>query len=326
MNENETSAAPVAEVATKRVPVPYVMPTMIVCAVHSGDALPVTNEDGSTNFSILQNGRLSTTCKPCRALAANDWTNKRKDYRKVFHIALRAKNSGLSVIMPTAKSWKVGDVTMLTDGRTLDSVLAEQKVERDAKRQESSNLRTVALAATKSAKAEVRAAKKLEREQIAATAAEAKSLAKSERENTRITKQANIAAEKAINAELKATAKAEKVVNQQAKREAKLAESLLVKEQKASARAAVQATKLAERDQVKANRLAERQAKAEIKLAEKQAKAQAKAAASSQSEALTTSEAIETLEEIQESPIAASAVEPTGVTSGLKSFFKGLVS
>lgn len=219
------------------------------------------------SFSMLLTGKRSTTCKECRAEAANAWTTERADYRKVFHRALRAKNSGLPVIMPQAKTWKAGDVIMLADGRTLEEVLAEQKAERDAERLATANERSAQLA---QAKAERQAA----------------------REQKRAERAAQIEAQREVNAQ----AKAEKEADRQAKREAAQAERARI----LAERARVKAEKQAQREAALEQKRLEREAAQAAKVAQREATRLQKEADKAAAKAAATAEVVETVETVTE--------------------------
>lgn len=293
-------------------------PTEFACSV-DGAVKP------ASEFSILLNGTRSPVCKRCRADKANAWTAARADYRKVFHTALRAKNTlGLNVIMPVAKTWQAGDVTMLADGRTLDSVLTELAQTRADGRAAAAAVRAASAAQTKAEKLAARELKQAEREALALTAAGLRADAKAEREALRAEKLANAEANKAT----KAAAKAEKLAARQALAETARAEKLAEREARKAASAAAAEVARQERETLKAEKAAQREVARAAALANKparqprQPKVIAAAAGSSEIVAdtapLSTEEAVETLEQIQETsnePIQNSAL------GTLKSFF-----
>lgn len=259
--ENATTEVAAETVAST----PETLPTEQVCSSHGGDPLPLND----SNFSPLRTGKFSTVCKPCRALKANEWTTRRKDYRKAFHTARRAAQlHKLDVIMPNAKTWQAGDVIMLRDGRTLDSALTEINSARVATREANRLARETAQANEKATKAAAREAKRAEREAAAQAAALVTAENKRLKAEARAAKLAQAETEKAA----RQAERDEKRAIKQAEVAAAKQASLEAREARKAATAAKQAEALRLRQEAKEQRQAERAAKLAEKAAAKASK------------------------------------------------------
>jgi len=128
-----------------------------------------TNDKGELNFSVLQDGKTRTICKPCQTAKSGEWTTAKKDYRKAYARSQFFIQRGIAAVAPTAKEWtpeyvimtvKRNDEGVIVTDRPAEEVYAEQVAAAKAVREANkANKLAIAEAAKADRKVEREAAK-----------------------------------------------------------------------------------------------------------------------------------------------------------------------